>query len=154
MGIIAAIAIPRFSESDRRYRVDAAVKRLLDDVKLARQLARARGASQTIEFTRSGYRISTLESKDRGKSARYAVELDSPPYNVLISSLSASGNAIQINAFGDIANTAELTMQVGSYARKVRIGTDGIANITVATPLVTVEADLIGKGGVVGVEVK
>jgi prepilin-type N-terminal cleavage/methylation domain-containing protein len=154
LGIIAGIAIPRFAESDRRYRVDAAVRRLLDDVTLVRQLARAQGTTHTIEFTKFGYRISTLKSKDRGKNSPYQVNLDSAPYNVVVSSLNATGNQIQISAFGDVVSSADLTMQVGSYARRVRIGADGTTTVATTTPLVSVQIDLLGLGGVVGVEVK
>jgi len=154
IGIMAGIAIPRFAESDRRYRVDSAVRRLLDDVTLVRQLARAQGTTHTIEFTRFGYRISTLTSKDRGKIGPYEVYLDSAPYNVVVSSLNAASNQIRISAFGDVMSSADLTMQVGSYARRVQIGANGTITVATTTPLISAQIDLLGLGGVVGVEVK
>lgn len=154
MGIMAAIAVPRFMDSDRRYRVEAAAKRLTDDVKLIRQLSRAQGTTHVIEFTRWGYRIPTLNTTDRGRTGVYEVRLDSAPYNVIVSSLSATANQVKVSPFGDVVSTAELTMQVGKHAKKMRIGADGVISLNVVTPVISAEVELLGKGGVVGVELR
>lgn len=154
MGVVAAIAVPRFMESDRRYRVEAAAKRLSDDVQLIRQLSRAQGTAHTIEFTKWGYRIPTLNTTDRGRTGVYEVHLDSAPYNVIISSLVASGNQVRVSPFGDVVSSADVTMQVGSHAKKMRIGSDGIISLNVTTPIISAEVEILGKGGVVGVELR
>lgn len=139
MGIIAAIAVPRFADSDRRYRVDAAARRLIDDVKLVRQLSRAQGTTHTISLTRSGYTIPTLTSRDRGKSTPYSVVFKDSPYSVQIAALTADNNEIKVSASGDVVSTAQLTIQAGSYAKIVRIGSDGTVTVNVTTPVVIVD---------------
>ncbi len=139
MGIIAAIAVPRFADSDRRYRVDAAARRLIDDVKLVRQLSRAQGTTHVINITRAGYTIPTLASPDRGKTARYSVQLNEAPYSVQIAALTADNNQIKVSASGDVISTAQLTIQSGSYAKVVRIGSDGTVTVNVTTPVVIVD---------------
>lgn len=154
MGILAGIAVPRFMDSDRRYRVDAAVRRLMDDVALMRQLARAQGVAQTMNISRAGYVIPTLISKDRGKDARYTVRWIDSPYSIQVAALTAAGNQITVNASGDVTSTAEVTLQSGSYARTIKIGHDGTVTVSTAVPVVAVRVEAAPDDVTAVVEVK
>ncbi|MBU6413480.1 MAG: prepilin-type N-terminal cleavage/methylation domain-containing protein [Planctomycetes bacterium] len=139
MGVIAGVAVPRFTESDRRYRVDAAVRRMIDDVKLMRQLARAQGVQQVMTVSRAGYVIPTLSSKDQGKAARYTVRWIDAPYEVDVAALVATNNQIKVNSSGDVLSTAEVTLQRGSYARIIKFRNDGTITVTSTSAVATVK---------------
>ena len=51
MGIMAAVAVPSFSQSLCRFRVDATARRIVSDLTLARQHAKTVDAAQTMEFS-------------------------------------------------------------------------------------------------------
>jgi prepilin-type N-terminal cleavage/methylation domain-containing protein len=154
IGVLAGITVPRFMDSDRRYRVDAAVRRLVDDIALMRQQARAKGAAQTMNISRAGYVIPTLISKDRGKTARYSVRWIDAPYSIQVAALTAAGNQITINASGDVTSTAEVTLQCGSYAKTVRIGNDGTVTVNTAVSVVVVRVEAAPDDVTAVVEVK
>ncbi len=50
VGIVAAIAAPRYSASLERFRVEAAARKIAADLERARGNARSTGTSRTVEF--------------------------------------------------------------------------------------------------------
>jgi len=64
LGIVSAIAIPKYSASLDRYRAQVVLQRLAQDIELCRRHARftAQTVSMTISFGNSFYRISPLDS--------------------------------------------------------------------------------------------
>src|SRR6056297_2096158 len=50
LGIVAAVAQPKFSETLSRYRVEAAAARLQSDLVYAQTLARVRSRATTVRF--------------------------------------------------------------------------------------------------------
>ena len=51
IGIITAVAAPRFADAVVRYRADAAAKRVAADLEFARRIAKTSGKSQTVTFS-------------------------------------------------------------------------------------------------------
>jgi prepilin-type N-terminal cleavage/methylation domain-containing protein len=94
LGILAAVAVPRFARAISGRRVDAAALRVASDLLLAQRRARQTSASQTISFnvTAGTYTVLGMSDPDH-PSTTYTVRLSEPPYEVLISSANFGGDA-------------------------------------------------------------
>ncbi len=60
VGVVAAIAIPRFSNASARYRVDLAAARVATDLELTRDTARSVSASMTVRFAEGSARYGAV----------------------------------------------------------------------------------------------
>lgn len=94
IGIMAAIAIPRFANAAIRQKAEAAARRIAADLKLTSQLARAKGQSHRlrvpsgtdtliVEATTDGITWTGVADMDR-RSSGYSVNLKAPPYEARI----------------------------------------------------------------------
>lgn len=83
IGIMAAIAAPRYASAVARTRLDNAARRIAADIALTRELAQAASAVRKIDFTiaTSSYIITGYADPDR-PSQTYSVNLSDPPYGV------------------------------------------------------------------------
>ncbi|MBM3965706.1 MAG: hypothetical protein FJ308_11675 [Planctomycetes bacterium] len=77
LGIVAAIAIPKYTASLNRYRAQIACQRLAQDIELARRHARYTSQNVTllVSFNQNLYRIDPLDSPLR-PSSTYQVALN------------------------------------------------------------------------------
>ncbi|MGE0364843.1 MAG: prepilin-type N-terminal cleavage/methylation domain-containing protein [Phycisphaerales bacterium] len=62
VGVVAAIAIPRFANASSRYRVDLAAARVASDIELTRDTARSVSASMTVRFVEGSARFGSVAS--------------------------------------------------------------------------------------------
>ncbi len=87
IALMSAIAVPRYSRSLERYRVEGAARRIVADLAYARSLARATGAPKTASFDVAGnaYTLIGVADIDHG-SPVYTVDLAGDPYNCQITS--------------------------------------------------------------------
>lgn len=94
MGIISAIAAPRYLSSVGRAKLDAGARRVVADLSLARSLAQAASAPRTIAFNvvASTYEIQTYQFADRPGVA-YVIDLKADPYSVQVQSASFGGSS-------------------------------------------------------------
>jgi len=95
MGILAAVAAPRFATQLQHHRLEMAVKRVMVDLEAARSLAYHAGAPRAVSFSTSqnGYRINGLTDPDRPQDADYTVFLNQYPYNCTLVTVSFNGSA-------------------------------------------------------------
>ena len=80
---LAAIGIPRYGASVARYRADLLARRLVADLRLAREHAKATSASQSVEFDvgLNQYTLPDLNPLDP-HLADYTVKPAEQPYNL------------------------------------------------------------------------
>ncbi|MBT8484734.1 MAG: prepilin-type N-terminal cleavage/methylation domain-containing protein, partial [Phycisphaerae bacterium] len=85
---IAVIAVPRYTRSLERYRVDAAARRVVADLAYARTQARLVGQSRTVTFNlaKSAYTISDVRGL-RDDGGPYEVVIADEPYSASIQSV-------------------------------------------------------------------
>src|SRR5689334_17817856 len=81
MGILTAVAAPKFFDSLLFHRVESAARRVKADLELARTQARLTSASQSVTFTGSVYTLSNTKSLDKPGSV-YSVDLKKEPYSL------------------------------------------------------------------------
>ena len=127
IGIIGAVAIPRYAETLNRYRAESAAKRIVADLTLARQQAMSSSASQTVRFTTPAANSYTLVGMSdlNHSSATYVVDLSASPYNTSINSANFGGDADLIfNGFGIPDSNGSVVVVSGGYKVTVTVDPD------------------------------
>lgn len=125
VGILSAIAIPRYAEAMNRYRVDLAAKRVVADFALARSAARASGVGQAMNFgtPANGYTLAGMPNPDR-RSGEYSVKLSDEPYKVKITSAAfgdPASSSVQFTRFGLPVATGTVVVSSGVYQKTVML---------------------------------
>ena len=130
MGILAAVALPIYSNSLSRYRVDVTAQRIVQDILRTQRLARQTNSTRTIVFTLidHSYAISGLSSLDR-VSQPYQVVVKQPPYGAeFLSLVTAAQPATQLasvsiafDRFGMPDQGISVTVRSGVYQKRVDV---------------------------------
>jgi type II secretion system protein H len=114
VGIISAIAVPRYAQALQRYRTQAAANRLAADLELARERARASSAPVTFELIDSTrYRILNFTDLDDG-GTHYTVDLADEPYHAsILASKLGEDSQIIFNGWGVPDSAGAVTVGAG-----------------------------------------
>jgi len=135
MGVIAAIAAPRYAASIANYHADFPARRLASDLALARASARANSSSRTVSFNTgaSSYAISGMAALD-ARPGGYSVSLPAAPYESIIKTLTFSDGKndgqLVFNGFGAPDSGATITIGCGSFQRVVSVdASTGVASV-------------------------
>jgi prepilin-type N-terminal cleavage/methylation domain-containing protein len=126
IGIIAAVATPRFADYLHRMRAESAANRIKADLDWVRQHAVSSSSSQTVQFSPSSdsYSISGLDDLNHSGQP-YAVDLSSYPYNAVLVSASLDGDSdVHFNRFGIPDSGGTITVRSGSGQQTVTIDAD------------------------------
>lgn len=125
MAVLAAIAAPRFGKSIAQRRVSAAAKRVVADLKFARQNAMTRSINQEFQFqANSNYELIGVAHPDWPGSG-YVVSLDEEPYLARISSVDFGGDAtVFFDTFGVPDTGGGLKVIVGQFTKTVTVDAD------------------------------
>lgn len=132
IGIISAVAVPRFSDAVSFYRLQAAADRIKADVGVARDKARTSSASQSIQFDppSDAYTLPGVQDLDHAASV-YTVKLQDPPYDAVIVSADFGGDAVLVfNGYGVPDSGGTVVVQSGPYQTTVSVDpTTGKASV-------------------------
>ena len=123
LGIMAAVAMPRFADALSRFRADAAATRVKADLQLARRRAKMQSADQVVDFDASAnlYTLSGVSDLDR-PGQTYQVQLNRWPYEATIVSVSLGGDeTLVFNGFGLPDTGGQIVVQAGSYQLSVLV---------------------------------
>jgi len=126
IGILAAVAAPKFAGSLQRMRVEAAARRIKADLGYQRQTAIAQSTSLTASFVPASdeYTIAGLPGLDRGGQV-YSVSLSSSPFNTTLISATLGGDSdIQFDHYGKPDSGGVITLGSASYQQTVTINAD------------------------------
>ena len=101
IGILVAVAMPRWAATLQQCYVNNAAQRIVADLAKAQSLAYATSSTQTVTFTMgtSQYTINGLHDPDH-PSAIYTVSLANYPYNSQLVSVTVPGLTATFNGFG------------------------------------------------------
>lgn len=148
LGILAAIALPKFADAASGRRLLAAKNSIVNDIENAKLQARAASTQHAIVFdiTRERYVIArgTEINKD---SIILLRDLKEEPFGIQIARTNLTGNSAVITPFGDVSPAFGLELTDGSNIIQVMF--DGIAD-TGITPVVNVTEEEIKDLGVIG----
>lgn len=133
VGVIAAIAMPRYANSLARYRVEQSAKRLQADLILARQLAIRGSRGIRVGFvtgSASNYFLAGVPDPDRPARGNYTVDLFDEPYAATFDTISVGGDdRLIFDGFGIPDTTATIMLLVGSERRRVVVDATGEVGI-------------------------
>jgi len=121
MGIVAAIAAPRYGQATARYRTDVAARRIAKDLALASRCARNAGASRTLAFDSSGgeYTISGLAGLEKSAQS-YRVDLSAEPYCTHVDSVDFGGDGkVTFNGYGVADSSGQVVLKSGDITRTI-----------------------------------
>jgi prepilin-type N-terminal cleavage/methylation domain-containing protein len=123
IGILSAIAMPRYSASIHNFRAGSAARRVAADIAMAQAQARAASASRTLTFDAANSRYGITGIKGLDGAANYTVLLREPPYQCGISAvnLANAGNAVAFDGFGKPSTGGTVVLAAGSMTRTVTI---------------------------------
>jgi len=115
IGVMAAVAVPRFASAAGRYRLDAAARRVAADLRLARSTAMSRSANVQFLFDFAGtqYSIYNVQDIDR-QGVHINVQLDEDPYHVdLVSVFGTTNGGVSIifDGFGRPDQGGDIVLQ-------------------------------------------
>lgn len=128
MTSMAAIAIPRISNSINRYRADLLARRITDDLSHAQSNARRIGAWCEIAFEpdRNRYKCENLPSL-RNPAGYLIVEIEEGPfYGRLLTADFSGGQTLKINGHGLPAQTGVIAIMVGDERRLITVDSEGM----------------------------
>lgn len=114
MGVLAALAAPRYASSVQLRRFQSAARRIYADVATARESARASSAPRTLRFSVAESSYLMLGSNALTGGAPGSVELDEAPYGARITHADFAGATdLVIDGFGRIVQGGEVGLRVG-----------------------------------------
>jgi prepilin-type N-terminal cleavage/methylation domain-containing protein len=124
IGVITAMAAPRWGRSMARWRADAAARRLCADLAWAQTRARSTSSSLTvnINLTASQYQLVGVADPDH-PARTYVVGLSQSPYRASIvadGAADANGNII-FDGYGSPATSGTIIVQCGDFQKTITI---------------------------------
>jgi len=132
LGILAAIAAPKFQTALSVQRVDAVARRVAADLRLARNYARKVSQSQTVTFDVSAesYSMSSMPALDR-PSTVYSVSLTgtSQYYGEVVSADFGGAANVQFDIYGRPNNAGSVTVRSSGRQKVVQVDGAGIVTI-------------------------
>jgi type II secretory pathway pseudopilin PulG len=132
IGLLSAIAVPRFATASARYRAAVAARRVAADLNAARASARALGTAQRVQFSsyETAYDILGTATPDGG-TVSVRVDLTREPYRVAIEPDDLGSAAVIYNGFGRPDRGGRLTLRSGIAG--------AVVGVDAATGVATVE---------------
>ena len=126
IGVVAAIAVPRYAQSAARYRVQLAAAQVVADLAMARRFAKLTGGSETISFNpvSESYSFSSMDNPDR-VGTKYAVSLSSEPYRVDLVSVDFGGDGqLVFDGYGTPDSGGSVSLRIGQRSVSVTVDPD------------------------------
>jgi prepilin-type N-terminal cleavage/methylation domain-containing protein len=133
IGVLAAIAVPRYGKFIARQRIDAAGRRINADLGLAQRQARIASEQHKVVFDVAANRYSVFKWDRSGStwnstasltqsSAAYQVFLSEEPYQATLVSADFGGDAeIIFDGYGTPDSGGTVVVQVGPYTQTITV---------------------------------
>lgn len=145
LGIISAMAAPRYAQFVGRQRIEAAARRVALDIALAQRQAKLTGAARSIIFdaVADSYQLPGVTDLDH-PSLTYGVQLSAEPYRAnIVSATFGAYSTLIFDAFGAPDSDGNVIIAVGAARRTVSVSAEtGGTSIIVGIP-----GPLGGQGG-------
>jgi prepilin-type N-terminal cleavage/methylation domain-containing protein len=126
ISILAAVAIPRLANSTARHRVEAAARRIVVDLALARRHAKTSNTPQSVKFVlpQGAYVLTDMPHPDH-PDLEYEVSLTAEPYGATIISADFNGDdEIIFDIYGVPDSGGSLVIHVGDHVRTIVVDAD------------------------------
>ena len=130
--VLAAIAVPRYTAAQQNFRADAAARRIVADLGLARSRARSQSNSQTVVFNLATSQYQMPGAPDLKNPANtYTVLLGGAPYQARLVSVDFGGSSqVTFDGYGVPDRGGTLVISAGGVQRTIVLeATSGKANV-------------------------
>ena len=116
IGLVAAVAVPRYAASQARFRLEAAVRRVQADLDLARQQAQATSRPVTVHLLIATDRLEIVGAAGLDDSAvAYATQLAAGPYHCDLAAVDLGGDAsLVFDGFGEADSGGSIRLVHGT----------------------------------------
>jgi len=122
MGIVAAMAAPRYASAICRFQVDTTARRLVRDLTTARERARAQGANQSVTFTVASDTYTVMGMSGLDGSANYTVRVSGEPYNTtMVSAVFGGQGSVVFDGYGVPVSGGTVVLESGGYTKTVTV---------------------------------
>jgi type II secretory pathway pseudopilin PulG len=121
IGILGAVAVPRFTDSLCRFRVAAAAKRIVADLMLARQHAKSSEKAQVVEFSLPAnfYELQGYMDPDH-PSLEYKIDLSKTGHPAELVACDFAGNRfVTFDMHGRPDNGGSVVVQSGNHQKTI-----------------------------------
>lgn len=125
--MFAAVAVPRYANFTAQQRCQAAVRRIVTDLALAKRHAQLTSTSQSVTFSVIGdsYAVSNLTDLNH-RAQPYVVALAEEPYLANVLEASLGGNkTIVFDGFGMPDSGGTIRLRIGAYEQTITIDGSG-----------------------------
>ena len=127
IGILAAVAAPKYAHSLSRFRAETAARRVAADLRLAQREAESSSASRTIQFgvpTPDAYTLVGVKDINHADQT-YQIDLSGAPYSSFIVSINFGGDAdLVFDGYGVPDSGGTVVVESGGYQRTVSVDAD------------------------------
>lgn len=126
IGIVTAVAVPRFADAICYHRAEAAARRLKADLEFARRRAETASISRTIDFhlADDSYTLVGVEDSDH-PGAEYTVRLGDSPFEASIVSADFGGTPqLVFDGYGVPQSPGAVVIQAGAYQKTITVGVE------------------------------
>ncbi len=123
IGVLSAVAVPRFSSALVHRRLEASARRVVHDLTLARRTAKIKSALRTVNFYPGidSYTLVLVQDRDF-KTANTAVRLSDAPFAADLVSANFGGfQKVIFDAFGQPDYTGTIVIQVGAFQKTITV---------------------------------
>lgn len=123
MGIVAAVATPRFYASLQYHQIETAARRLVQDLEHVRHVARIKSQPQTLTFTNATtYTLSPGIASLKSSTQTYSVDLSQNPYGLERVTLQLGGaTLITFDGYGNASVGGTIVLELGDQTRTVSL---------------------------------
>lgn len=131
VGILSAVAAPRFADSLARYRVDAAARQLRSDLAEAKLRAKASSSTQTVQFDTAAqsYTLTAVPHIDH-PAQDYCIQLGVRFQSTIVSADCGGDTELNFDGYGMPDSEAEIVVQCGAHAKTVKVNEEtGLASV-------------------------
>ncbi len=128
MGILAAVAAPRYLDALDFYRGDAAAKRVMADLRLAQREAKRTSTNQPVQFfvASNRYILAGINGIDHADQT-YEFQLDDSNYqSVLVSANFGGSDSFAFDIYGRPTSGGTIVIQSGSRQLTINVDENGI----------------------------
>lgn len=135
IGVLAAIAYPKYADSMRQFQLECAAKRVAADLEYARQNARTKGTTQQVVFTfaTSTYVLTGMTDPTRNVTP-YTINLATSDYPATLVQVSFGTNGtsstIVFDMYGRPDFGGSVKIGVGTIQRTINVDATGRVTIT------------------------
>jgi len=156
LGIITAIAVPKFADAATGRKLQAGKKQLLADIETAKLRARATSKQHTLKFYPSRDMYVIVEGNEIDKNAVViARDFSEDPFNLNLKRTDLGGDEVMvITVFGDISPPGQV--QLLHSKTTITVDIEGVKDTGVVPVVTATEEEVKGVvesliGGVLGI---